>query len=109
MATNKKHCLKLLVDNRSQRVLFAEADKTAVDFLFGLLSLPLGSVVKHLNKKCTVGSLGDLYGSFESLSGTHIQLGQNKASSSTQPNSTLHSQVGSFPSAPALKNKYNCG
>ncbi|KAK1270172.1 hypothetical protein QJS04_geneDACA022802 [Acorus gramineus] len=54
-----------------------------------------------------VGSLGDLYGSFESLSDTHIQLGQNKASSSTQPNSTLHSQVGSFPSAP--KNWYNCG
>jgi hypothetical protein len=34
--------MKLLVDTRGQRVLFAEASKDVVDFLFSLLALPVG-------------------------------------------------------------------
>ena len=34
--------LKLLVDRRSRRVLYAEARKDAVDFLIGLLRVPAG-------------------------------------------------------------------
>ncbi|KAJ4958354.1 hypothetical protein NE237_025465 [Protea cynaroides] len=40
--------MKLLVDKKAQKVLFAVSDKKVVDFLFNLLSLPLATVVKLL-------------------------------------------------------------
>ncbi|MBA0841587.1 hypothetical protein Goarm_004072 [Gossypium armourianum] len=43
--------LKLLVDSTSQRVLFAESGKDFVDFMFNILSLPIGSVIKLLTKE----------------------------------------------------------
>ncbi|CAM8948956.1 unnamed protein product [Rhodiola kirilowii] len=66
--------LKLLVDNKSSKVLFAEADKEFVDFLFSLLALPLGTVARLLKQNDgMVGSLGMLYNSIESLSESYIQ------------------------------------
>ncbi|OMP02666.1 hypothetical protein COLO4_10947 [Corchorus olitorius] len=41
MAGANEVSLKLLVDVRGQRVLFAEGGKDFVDFLFNILSLPL--------------------------------------------------------------------
>ncbi|KAL9678683.1 hypothetical protein QQ045_016532 [Rhodiola kirilowii] len=53
--------LKLFVDNKSSKVLFAEADKEFVDFLFSILALPLGTVTRVLKQKDSVlGSLGAL-------------------------------------------------
>ncbi|KAL9678516.1 hypothetical protein QQ045_016360 [Rhodiola kirilowii] len=40
--------LKLFCDNKSSKVLFAEADKEFVDFLFGILALPLGTATMLL-------------------------------------------------------------
>ncbi|MBA0749997.1 hypothetical protein Gogos_003866 [Gossypium gossypioides] len=42
--------LKLLVDSMSQRVLFAEAGKDFVDFVFNILSFPVGTVIWLLKK-----------------------------------------------------------
>ncbi|KAK9913407.1 hypothetical protein M0R45_037225 [Rubus argutus] len=42
--------LKLLIDTKGGKVLFAEASKEVVDFLFTLLSLPVGTVVRLLTK-----------------------------------------------------------
>ena len=42
--------LKLLVDRRSRRVLYAEARKDAVDFLIGLLRVPAGLAARELAK-----------------------------------------------------------
>ncbi|KAG5533316.1 hypothetical protein RHGRI_027491 [Rhododendron griersonianum] len=70
--------LKLLVDTKNNRVLFAEAGKDFVDFLFTLLSLPVGTVVRLLTAKSMVGSLGNLYDSVESLSDTYMQPNQSK-------------------------------
>ncbi|XVE69086.1 hypothetical protein DITRI_Ditri09bG0121900 [Diplodiscus trichospermus] len=53
--------LKLLVDSTSQRVLFAEAGKDFVYFLFNIMPLPVGTVVRLLDKEGMVGSLGGLY------------------------------------------------
>ncbi|OEL15525.1 hypothetical protein BAE44_0023453 [Dichanthelium oligosanthes] len=39
-----KISLKLLVETKSKRVLFAEAGKEFVDFVFSLLTLPIGAV-----------------------------------------------------------------
>ncbi|CAN0897990.1 hypothetical protein LINGRAHAP2_LOCUS19445 [Linum grandiflorum] len=80
MASETKVTLKLLIDNKNKRVLFAEAGKEFVDFLFTLLSLPLGTVIKLLSKNKMVGCLGKLYKSIEELSDSFIQSSQSKDS-----------------------------
>ncbi|KAH7841271.1 hypothetical protein Vadar_027781 [Vaccinium darrowii] len=56
MASSKaKVSLKLLIDTKAKRVLFAEAGKDFVDFLFNLLRLPVGTVVKLLTKQSMHG------------------------------------------------------
>ncbi|BFG25450.1 hypothetical protein CerSpe_117240 [Prunus speciosa] len=70
--------LKLLIDTKQQKVLFAEAGKDFVDFLFTLLSLPLGTIIRLLSKDEMVGSLGRLYGSLETLSDIYMQPNLNK-------------------------------
>ncbi|KAJ1290656.1 hypothetical protein BS78_02G261800 [Paspalum vaginatum] len=55
--------LKLLVDKRSRRVLYAEARKDAVDFLIGLLRVPAGLAARALASRGepAPGCLGSLY------------------------------------------------
>ncbi|CAN1131027.1 hypothetical protein LINPERHAP2_LOCUS6164 [Linum perenne] len=73
-----KVTLKLLIDNKKNKVLFAEAGKEFVDFLFTLLSFPLGTVIKLLSKNKMVGCLGNLYQSIEDMSDTFIESNSNK-------------------------------
>nr|XP_011459331.1 PREDICTED: uncharacterized protein LOC101304071 [Fragaria vesca subsp. vesca] len=77
---NSKVSLKLLIDSKRQKVLFAEAGKDFVDFLFTLLSLPVGTVIRLLSKDACgmVGSFGKLYESVESLDCTYMQPQLNK-------------------------------
>ncbi|KAL6126578.1 hypothetical protein ACLB2K_074625 [Fragaria x ananassa] len=72
--------LKLLIDTKNRKVLFAEASKEVVDFLFTLLSLPIGTVIRLLTKKGMVGCLGKLYESVEELNDTYLQPNLNKDS-----------------------------
>ncbi|XP_039067518.1 uncharacterized protein LOC120213434 [Hibiscus syriacus] len=65
--------LKLLLESTSQRVLFAEAGKDFVDFLFNILSLPVGTIVSLLTKQEMVGCLGNLCHSLETMNDTYIQ------------------------------------
>ncbi|CAL2242527.1 unnamed protein product [Prunus armeniaca] len=62
--------LKLLVDTKSHKVLFAEAEasKEVVDFLFSFLSLHVATVTRLLSTDGMVGCLGNLYESAETLS-----------------------------------------
>ncbi|KMZ73208.1 hypothetical protein ZOSMA_150G00070 [Zostera marina] len=73
-----KISLKLLINKSTNKVLFAEANKDFVDFLFSLLALPLGAVVKILTHKHVVGSLGHLYRSLKNLSISHLQSKTNR-------------------------------
>ena len=77
---DRKVSLKLLIDTSRKKVLFAEAGKDFVDFLFYLLALPVGTVIRLLTKKSMVGCLGNLYDSIENLSPTYIQPNQDKDS-----------------------------
>ncbi|KAK9283767.1 hypothetical protein L1049_012019 [Liquidambar formosana] len=77
MATAKVS-LKLLIDRKAHKVLFAEAGKDFVDFLFNLLSLPIGTVLRLLPKQSMVGCIGNLYESIENLNETYMQPNQNK-------------------------------
>ncbi|XP_074586824.1 uncharacterized protein LOC141842688 [Curcuma longa] len=75
----KELSLKLLIDTTAQKVLFAEAGKEVVDFLFSLLSLPLGSVVKLLSKDRMEGSIHNLYKSIQELDDSYLQTSEGKS------------------------------
>ncbi|MED6119625.1 hypothetical protein PIB30_013257 [Stylosanthes scabra] len=78
-ATNTSNLsLKLLIDTKNNKVLFAEASKDVVDFLFTLLQLPLATVIKLLTKESVVGSLGNLYSSVENLNHVYMQPNLSK-------------------------------
>ncbi|MBA0780736.1 hypothetical protein Gotri_004801, partial [Gossypium trilobum] len=64
--------LKLLIDPITHRVLFAEATKDFVDFLFNIMSLPVGTVIRLLNKQGTAGCIGNIYDSIENLSESYM-------------------------------------
>ncbi|KAG4908658.1 hypothetical protein JHK82_057314 [Glycine max] len=49
-SASTKLTVKLLIDSKREKVLFAEASKEVVDFLFNLLRLPLSAVIRLLNK-----------------------------------------------------------
>ncbi|CAN6219502.1 unnamed protein product [Urochloa humidicola] len=70
--------MKLLIDTKANRVLFAEADKDVVDFLFSLLALPVATIVKMLGKGSMPESFGNLYGSVENLDYTYVLPGMEK-------------------------------
>jgi hypothetical protein len=73
-----KVSLKLLIDKESHRVLYAEADKDFVDFLFSIFTLPVGTVTRLLQKQNMAGCLPSLYESIENLSDAYIQREQHK-------------------------------
>lgn len=70
--------MKLLINKKAQRVLFAEASKEVVDFLFSLLALPVATAVKLVGKDGMVGCVGNLYASVDKLDSTYVQDGAAK-------------------------------
>nr|XP_043617668.1 uncharacterized protein LOC122589438 [Erigeron canadensis] len=68
-----KLSLKLLVDKKGERVLFAEASKDFVDFFYHIFSLPLGTLIELLGSKNMVGCLGKLKDSIETFNGIDLQ------------------------------------
>ncbi|XP_059302029.1 uncharacterized protein LOC132053958 [Lycium ferocissimum] len=68
-----KLSMKLLIDTKAGKVLFAEAEKDCVDFLFHILSLPVGTVIRLIKEKGLSGSLPNLYESVENMKDTYIQ------------------------------------
>lgn len=79
MATSKVS-LKLLIDNKNQKVILAEADKDFVDFLLYLLALPLGTVIRLLTEQDMLGCLGNLYKSVDVLGESYLRTTQIKDS-----------------------------
>ncbi|WOG95784.1 hypothetical protein DCAR_0415112 [Daucus carota subsp. sativus] len=72
--------LKLLVDNSTGKVIFAEAGKDFVDFLFGLLEIPLGSLLNLLDGEgmCKSWTLSKVYQSVNKLGNEYLQTNQTK-------------------------------
>ncbi|KAF3640429.1 putative myb-related protein-like [Capsicum annuum] len=74
MATSEtKLSMKLLIDTKAKKVLFAEVDKDCIDFLFHILSLPLGRVTKLLKDRGMNGCLNNLYQSVEDLNDSYLE------------------------------------
>ncbi|MBA0813751.1 hypothetical protein Gohar_027575, partial [Gossypium harknessii] len=63
--------LKLFIDPNSNRVLFAEAGKDFVDFLFSIMLLPVGTVIRLIGKQGT-GCIGNIYDSIENLGNSYM-------------------------------------
>ncbi|KAG5515318.1 hypothetical protein RHGRI_036383 [Rhododendron griersonianum] len=82
MASTKKIVIKLLVDNSSRKVLFAEAGKDFIDFLFGLLEFPLGSILALMFEHGVSGSgsLGKIYESVKNLDNDYLVSNQRRES-----------------------------
>jgi hypothetical protein len=81
MATNTAAAalsMKLLINKKAHRVLFAEASKEVLDFLFSLLALPAATAVKLVGKDAMVGCVGNLYASVKKLDSTYLQAGAAK-------------------------------
>jgi hypothetical protein len=64
--------MKLLIDRKAQRLLFAEAGNEVVAFLSSLLALPVATAVKLVGKDAMVGCVGNLYTSVEKLDATYV-------------------------------------
>ncbi|TYG51557.1 hypothetical protein ES288_D10G267100v1 [Gossypium darwinii] len=63
--------LKLFIDPNSNRLLFAEAGKDFVDFLFSIMLLPVGTVIRLIGKQGT-GCIGNIYDSIENLGNSYM-------------------------------------
>ncbi|KAL7084925.1 hypothetical protein ACP275_14G252200 [Erythranthe tilingii] len=80
MAKSTTVSLKLLIDEQGERVLFAEAGKEFVDFLFHILSLPMSTVINLVGKQGMVGSVSNIYESVQNLNQAYIQPDKTKDS-----------------------------
>ncbi|KAL9388666.1 hypothetical protein Peur_017271 [Populus x canadensis] len=78
--SSSKMSLKLLIDSKHNKVVFAEAGKDFVDFLLSLLALPVGTVIRLLTKSTMIGCISSLYGSLEKLDESYLQPDQKKDS-----------------------------
>ncbi|TXG49698.1 hypothetical protein EZV62_025573 [Acer yangbiense] len=75
--------LKLIVNTKARKVLFAEAGKDFIDFLIYLLSLPIATAVGILtggNLNPVVGSFSHIYESLKKLPESFLQPNQAKNS-----------------------------
>ncbi|KAH1045738.1 hypothetical protein J1N35_036522 [Gossypium stocksii] len=64
--------LKLFIDPNSNRLLFAEAGKDFVDFLFSIMFLPVRTVIRLLSKQGTAGCIGNIFDSIENLGNSYM-------------------------------------
>ncbi|KAI3457339.1 hypothetical protein Pfo_014002 [Paulownia fortunei] len=76
-AKEVKFSLKVMINKQKTKVLFAEADSDFADVLLSFLTLPLGKIVrvleKHYGDKAPViGSLTTLYNGLANLSSVHF-------------------------------------
>ena len=107
---SSKLTMKLLVESKTQRVLYAEAGKDVVDFLFSLLTLPVGTVVKLLTTETMVGSVGNLYGSMEKLDDTYIGRDDAKKDLLTPAAGCQSDKLLQLEAAPPeIPDLYSCG
>ncbi|KAK6157294.1 hypothetical protein DH2020_011542 [Rehmannia glutinosa] len=78
-----KFSLKVMINKQKTKVLFAEADSDFVDVLLSFLTLPLGTIVRILEKHYgdeapAIGSLTTLYKGLANLDSDHFLVESGK-------------------------------
>ncbi|KAH0672989.1 hypothetical protein KY290_025270 [Solanum tuberosum] len=66
--------LKLLVDSKAHKVVFAECGKDFIDFLFTILKLPIGYFFGQPSKMSVLGCLGNMIPIMENFGDDLMQL-----------------------------------
>ncbi|KAF7063199.1 hypothetical protein CFC21_069720 [Triticum aestivum] len=96
--------LKLLIDKKANRVLYAEAGKDVVDFLFSLLAMPIGTVAKVLQTGSDGIGVANIYDSAQKMDTRymHSKIVQDALSSSCRP-MFLQRPTTTHPSAPSMR------
>lgn len=59
--------LKVVIDSKKKKVVFAEASSTFVDILFSFLTMPMGTIVRLLAKHSDSSNLPGNVGAFNNL------------------------------------------
>ncbi|PNY13523.1 hypothetical protein L195_g010179, partial [Trifolium pratense] len=72
-----KISLKVMVDKKRHKVVYAEAGKDFVDVLLSFLTLPLGTIARHVAKESNIeavkfGSISSLYQSLKDLNPKYL-------------------------------------
>ncbi|KAL1560803.1 hypothetical protein AAHA92_10975 [Salvia divinorum] len=87
-----KFSLKATVNRKKGKVLFAQVDSAFADVLLSFLTLPLGAIVKTLNKCKDIppqfGSLTTLYNGLANLDSEHFWGGEGAKSILLHPRSS---------------------
>ncbi|KAJ8615869.1 hypothetical protein MRB53_035241 [Persea americana] len=65
--------LKLLINKRSNHVIYAESGKDFVDILLSYLTMPISSIIRLTARHSKIGSLNGLYESVEDLDVRYMQ------------------------------------
>ncbi|PWA45284.1 hypothetical protein CTI12_AA515030 [Artemisia annua] len=86
--------IKVFIDNKKKKVMFAEAEEDFVEILFSFLTLPLGTIARisskyEDSKDIKVGSLNSLYKSVENLDNKHFSNEHSKVALVTPNSSSL--------------------
>ncbi|GMN20164.1 hypothetical protein TIFTF001_045294 [Ficus carica] len=74
--------LKVLVDKKMNRVIYAESDEDFVDILFSFLTTPIGTIVRLTSNQSPtlrMGSLNNLYTSVENMDAKYFRSQGRKA------------------------------
>ncbi|PON62779.1 hypothetical protein TorRG33x02_277950 [Trema orientale] len=69
-------CLKVLVDKKKNKVVFAECDHDFVDVLFSFLTMPIGTIMRVASIKSLtvgIGCMSNLYKSIENIDVQHFR------------------------------------
>lgn len=59
--------VKLVRSKSHKKIIFAEANEDFIDFMFSMLSIPLGSILKLLDGNSFIGCVDNLYKSVQTL------------------------------------------
>ncbi|EAY72583.1 hypothetical protein EE612_000346 [Oryza sativa] len=92
--------IKLLIAKEAQVVLFAEAGKDVVDFLVGLLAMPVGAVVKLLAGENALGGVANVYASVRRMDAAYMQSAEARDAllNPAPAHPCLAATAGGFPS-----------
>ncbi|KAF0918246.1 hypothetical protein E2562_023329 [Oryza meyeriana var. granulata] len=92
--------IKLLIAKDAQVVLFAEAGKDVVDFLVGLLAMPVGAVVKLLAGENALGGVANVYASVRRMDAAYMQSAEARDAllNPAPAHPCLTATAGGFPS-----------
>ncbi|KAK1398294.1 hypothetical protein POM88_008157 [Heracleum sosnowskyi] len=76
--------LKVVIDKHKERVVFAEANSDFVDILFSFLTMPMGTIVRLLNKHLEyskpppIGNFNNLYETVVNFDAKYFVTSENK-------------------------------